>query len=50
MDVYNMEVDNDHNYTIENGIVTHNCVDGIRYSLERIMKRNHADYRVLSRM
>lgn len=25
-------------------------IDGIRYSCERLMKRNHADYRVLSRM
>jgi intein/homing endonuclease len=43
-DVYNLEVENDHNYTIENGIVTHNCIDSIRYGLERLMKRRVIDY------
>lgn len=37
-DVYNLEVKNDHNYTIEGGIVTHNCIDALRYALERSMK------------
>lgn len=39
-DVYNLEVKNDHNYTIEGGIVTHNCIDALRYALERSMKRS----------
>jgi len=43
-DVYNMEVENNHNYTIEGGIITHNCIDGLRYSLERLMKNSSIDY------
>ena len=44
-DVYNLEVENDHNYTIEGGVVTHNCVDSIRYALERSMKRKGCNYK-----
>lgn len=43
-DVYNLEVENDHNYTIENGIVTHNCIDATRYACERLMKDKMANY------
>ena len=34
-DVYNMEVDTFHNYSIENGLIIHNCIDALRYSVER---------------
>lgn len=30
-DVYNMEVDDTHDYLIQGGIVSHNCYDAIRY-------------------
>jgi hypothetical protein len=30
-DVYNMEVDETHNFAIENGVITHNCYDEVRY-------------------
>lgn len=29
--VYNMEVDDLHNYSVNGGIVVHNCVDALRY-------------------
>lgn len=32
-DVYNMEVDQYHNFVIEGGMVVHNCADQLRYSL-----------------
>jgi hypothetical protein len=33
-DVYNMEVQDHHNFTVEGGLVVHNCIDASRYALE----------------
>ena len=30
-DVYNMEVENNHNFAIEGGLIVHNCMDCTRY-------------------
>lgn len=30
-DVYNMEVDDTHDFVVQGGVVVHNCVDDIRY-------------------
>lgn len=30
-DVYNMEVDGNHNFSIEGGLIVHNCMDAMRY-------------------
>ena len=30
-DVFNMEVDDTHNFVIQGGVIAHNCVDEIRY-------------------
>lgn len=30
-DVYNMEVDDTHNFIIQGGIISHNCADEVRY-------------------
>lgn len=30
-DVYNMEVENNHNFAIEGGLIVHNCMDSMRY-------------------
>lgn len=30
-DVYNMEVDDNHNFAIEGGLIVHNCMDALRY-------------------
>lgn len=30
-DVYNMEVDETHNFVIQGGVIAHNCADAIRY-------------------
>lgn len=30
-DVYNMEVEGNHNFAIESGLIVHNCMDSMRY-------------------
>lgn len=30
-DVYNMEVKNHHNFSVNGGLIVHNCIDAIRY-------------------
>ena len=37
-DVYNMEVVGTHNFSVNNGIIVHNCMDDIRYFCNTIMK------------
>lgn len=32
-DVYNMEVDRQHNFAVNNGVIVHNCIDALRYAL-----------------
>lgn len=29
--MYNMEVDDNHNFAVENGLIVHNCMDATRY-------------------
>lgn len=36
-DVYNMEVDKHHNYSVNGGIILHNC-DALRYFCKTIVK------------
>ena len=31
MDVYNMEVDETHDFVIQGGVISHNCADETRY-------------------
>ena len=33
-DVFNMEVEENHNFVINDGLIVHNCIDSIRYALE----------------
>ena len=35
-DVYNMEVDKYHNFSVNGGIIVHNCIDSIRYATEQV--------------
>ena len=30
-DVYNMEVEDNHNFAVEGGLIVHNCMDSMRY-------------------
>ena len=30
-DVYNMEVEDNHNFAVNGGIIVHNCMDSTRY-------------------
>ena len=40
-DVYNMEVDDNRNFSIEGGLIVHNCMDATRYFVKtkRIIKK-----------
>lgn len=33
-DVYNMEVKDHYNYSVEGGFILHNCLDALRYATE----------------
>ena len=37
-DVYNMEVMGTHNFSVNGGVIVHNCMDDIRYFANTIMK------------
>ena len=37
-DVYNMEVDDHHNFSVNGGFIVHNCLDALRYACERFSK------------
>jgi len=45
--VYNLEVEDTHNYIDEHGIIHHNCADAIRYSLNRFIKRKLNSFDIL---
>lgn len=30
-DVYNMEVEDNHNFAVADGLIVHNCMDAVRY-------------------
>jgi len=38
--VYNLEVENHRNFTVNGGYVVHNCIDAARYMLSEDMKTN----------
>lgn len=37
--VYNMEVDKYHNFSVNDGIIVHNCMDAVRYFANTVMWR-----------
>jgi hypothetical protein len=39
-DVYNMEVEDHHNFSVNGGLLVHNCIDAIRYATEDACERN----------
>jgi phage terminase large subunit len=45
--VYNLEVENTHNYLDAAGIVHHNCVDAIRYACHKHIKKKFTIYDVI---
>ena len=46
--VYNMEVDGNHNFTV-NGLIVHNCMDAVRYMVNTMhVTRPKTDYIPLS--
>lgn len=36
--VYNMEVDQYHNFSVNGGVVVHNCMDDIRYFVMTVLR------------
>lgn len=36
--VYNMEVDQHHNFSVNGGVIVHNCMDDIRYFVMTILR------------
>jgi hypothetical protein len=40
-DVYNMEVKKHHNFSINGGLIVHNCMDGLRYYVYTILIRKY---------
>lgn len=36
--VYNMEIDDFHNFVVNGGLIVHNCIDAVRYACEDDMK------------
>lgn len=46
-DVYNMEVEKYHNFSVNGGIIIHNCIDGIRYGTEPLRNNTTGKIRVL---
>ena len=46
--MYNMEVDGNHNFTV-NGLIVHNCMDAVRYMVNTMhVTRPKTDYIPLS--
>jgi hypothetical protein len=44
-DVYNMEVDKNHNFAVNGGYIVHNCMDAIRYLCYTLhITKKHAEY------
>ena len=37
-DVYNMEVIGTHNFSVNGGVIVHNCMDDIRYFVNTVLK------------
>lgn len=43
-DVYNMEVKNHHNFSVNGGFIVHNCMDAIRYFVYKILRFKIQEY------
>ena len=37
-DVYNMEVIGTHNFSVNGGVIVHNCMDDVRYFVNTVLK------------
>lgn len=36
--VYNMEVEKHHNFSVNGGLIVHNCIDAVRYAMYPVWK------------
>ena len=39
-DVYNMEVEDNHNFAVNGGLIVHNCMDSLRYFVKTMRIAN----------
>ena len=39
-DVYNLEVEDNHNFAVNGGYIVHNCLDAMRYMLYTVVRRD----------
>ena len=46
-DVYNLEVKDYHNFSVNGGVIVHNSIDSIRYGTENIREGSSAKVRIL---
>lgn len=47
-DVYNMEVENHHNFAVNGGFIVHNCMDADRYfAMKRLYKKKKKHVRLI---
>ena len=37
-DVYNMEVKTHHNFSVNGGLIVHNCIDAVRYAVNDLSR------------
>ena len=49
-DVYNMEVEDHHNFSVNGGFIVHNCLDALRYACERFSKNTKIRFTDRSRL
>lgn len=40
-DVYNMEVEKYHNFSVNGGLIVHNCMDDFRYFVNTVVARGN---------
>ena len=38
--VFNLEVENHHNFEVNGGFIVHNCLDAMRYAMEQFGRKN----------
>lgn len=41
--VYDLEVPKYHNFSINGGIIVHNCIDAIRYGIQPVIDKKYRD-------
>ena len=45
--VYNMEVDDNHNFAVNGGLIVHNCMDAMRYFVHTMKRVRRGEKRMM---